>query len=91
MLEVVMALDFVGIDPDTPENGCPAVFVEDELHEFWFQGPVATDPAELAKVAEHSPLRPGEAVVKIPDRMAAIIAEAVNGKYERGRRGPGEH
>lgn len=86
-----MALEFAGIDPDTPENGCPAVFVEDELHEFWFQGPAVTAPAELAKVAEHSPLRPGEVVIRTPARMAAIITEALNGTYERGRRGPGEH
>jgi hypothetical protein len=30
-------------------------------------------------------------VVKLPPAMKAIILEAVNGTYERGRKGPGPH
>jgi hypothetical protein len=83
-----MRLSFVGISPD---SGCPAVFVDEDTGEFWFQGDTVTDPAALAEVARHSPVRAGESVVRLPPVMAAIIVEAASGRYERGRRGPGEH
>jgi hypothetical protein len=86
-----MRLSFVGITPDTPTNECPAVYVDEDTGEFWFQGETVTDPAMLAEVATHSPIGANEAVVKLPPVMAAIIREAVNGTYERGRRGPGPH
>ncbi|SDG23446.1 hypothetical protein SAMN05421505_102343 [Sinosporangium album] len=52
-----MRLSFVGITPVTPVNECPAVFVDEETGEFWFQGETVTDPEALAKVAAHSPTR----------------------------------
>jgi hypothetical protein len=86
-----MRLSFVGITPDTPTDECPAVYVDEDTGEFWFQGDTITDPAMLAEVATHSPIGPNESVVKLPPIMAAIILEAVNGTYGRGRRGPGRH
>ncbi|MEV5569318.1 hypothetical protein AB0L06_04655 [Spirillospora sp. NPDC052269] len=73
-----MRIRFVGIDPDTGGNNCPAVFVDEDTGDIWFQGDAVTDPAALAEVAKHSPLGESEVVVKLPPRMAAIIREAVD-------------
>lgn len=86
-----MRLSFVGITPDTPVNECPAVYVDEDTGEFWFQGETVTDPIALAEVAAHSPIGVNESVVKLPPIMASIILEAVSGTYERGRQGPGQH
>ncbi|GAA2442571.1 hypothetical protein GCM10010191_68620 [Actinomadura vinacea] len=81
-----MALDFVGVDPDNPTDECPAVFVDAESGDFYMQGETVTDPETLAWINSDSRIMPGESVVKLPRRMAAIILEAVNGTYEPGRR-----
>jgi hypothetical protein len=87
----MMRLSFVGIDPGSPDNGCPAVFVDEDTGDLWFQGETVTDREALAQVARHSPLGPAEAVVRLPAVMKAFIVEAANGTYERGRQGPGPH
>ena len=86
-----MRLSFIGITPDTPSNGCPAVYVDEDTGDFWFQGETVTDPDALALVARHSPIGTGEAVVRLPAVMGAIVLEAASGTYERGKHGPGEH
>jgi hypothetical protein len=86
-----MRLSFVGITPNTPDNECPAVYVDEDTGDIWFQGEAVTDPDQLAEVTSHSPIGPKESVVKMPPVMKAIILEAVNGTYQRGRRGPGQH
>jgi hypothetical protein len=87
----MMRLSFVGITPDTPDDNCPAVFVDEDTGEIWFQGETVTDPAALAEVGRHSPIGPGESVVKLPAVMKDILVEAASGTYERGRQGPGRH
>lgn len=86
-----MRLSFVGITPNTPDSECPAMYVDEDTGDLWFQGETITDPEALAEVAGHSPIGTRESVVKLPPVMAQIIMEAVNGTYERGRRGPGVH
>lgn len=86
-----MRLSFVGITPDTPDDGCPAVYVDEDTGDIWIQGPTVTDSRALAEVAGHSPIGPGEAVVKVSPVMKSFIMEAVNGTYERGKKGPGPH
>ncbi|WP_243718290.1 hypothetical protein [Actinomadura sp. 7K534] len=90
-LEAVVRLSFVGITPDTPTNECPAVYVDEDTGDVWFQGEQVTDPRALAEVDGHSPIGEHEVVVKLPPVMRDIILEAINGTYERGRRGPGRH
>ena len=46
-----MRLSFVGITPDTPDSQCPAVFVDEDTGEIWFQAETVTDPAELVRRA----------------------------------------
>jgi hypothetical protein len=86
-----MRLSFVGITPDTPDNGCPAVYVDEDTGDIWVQGEMVTGAAALAEVALHSPIGAGEGVVKLPPVMRSFVMEAVNGTYELGRRGPGPH
>jgi hypothetical protein len=40
-----MRLDFVGVDPDNPNDQCPAVFVDPDTGDFYMQGETVTDPA----------------------------------------------
>jgi hypothetical protein len=86
-----MRLSFVGITPDTPDSQCPAVYVDEDTGDIWFQGPAVIDRRALAEVARHSPIGATESVVRLPAVMGPIIMEAVSGTYERGRRGPGPH
>jgi hypothetical protein len=91
ILEGIMRLSFVGITPDTPDNGCPAVYVDEDTGDIWIQGPAVTDSGALAEVERHSPIGAGEAVVKVPPVMRSFVMEAVSGTYEHGRQGPGPH
>src|ERR1700677_3677020 len=84
-LEGIMRLSFVGITPATPDNGCPAVYVDEDTGDIWIQGPAVTDSGALAEVERHSPLGAGEAVVKVPPVMRSFVMEAVSGTYEHGR------
>lgn len=84
-----MSVDLVGTDPKSPVEKCPAVLVDRETGDFYFQGKIVTDPLILARIAEHSPIGVDEAVIRQPARMAPIIAEAAAGAYEPGRQGPG--
>jgi hypothetical protein len=89
--EGIMRLSFVGITPDTPDNGCPAVYVDEDTGDIWIQGPAVIDSGALAEVERHSPIGAGEAVVKVPLVMRSFVMEAVSGTYEHGRQGPGPH
>ena len=69
---------FIGIDPDTGTENCPAVFIDPQSGDFLFQGWTVTDPDILAQVAAHSPIASFESVVRLPARMKTIIMEALN-------------
>jgi len=73
-----MRLLFVGIDPDTDSDNCPAVFVDADTGDLLLQGQTVTDPHTLADVARHSPIAGHESVVRLPARMRPIILEAVS-------------
>ncbi|MGH3645916.1 MAG: hypothetical protein ACRDTM_01880 [Micromonosporaceae bacterium] len=72
-----MALRHVGIDPETGGDHCPTVFVDEDTGDFVFQG-WKLDGATMAQVKAAGSLPDYETVVRLPRRMAAIIAEAVN-------------
>jgi hypothetical protein len=74
-----MALRFIGIDPATDKDNCPAVFVDEETGDLVFQGPTVTDPQTLAEATSHSRLAAHESVVRLPARMRQIVLEAVRG------------
>jgi hypothetical protein len=77
--EYLMALRFVGIDPETGGDHCPAVFIDQETGDFLLQGWTVTETDTLADIAGHSPIADNESVVRLPARMRAIFQEAVNG------------
>lgn len=72
-----MDLEFIGIDPGTDSDNCPAVFVDQESGDLVFQGWTVTDPHDLTVMAAHSPMGTGESVVRLPARMKSIILEAI--------------
>jgi hypothetical protein len=81
-----MALRFIGIDPETGGDNCPAVFIDEETGDFLLQGWTVTDPDVLATIARRSPIADNESVVRLPARMRAILQEAVNGQGARLQR-----
>lgn len=83
-------MDFIGIDPESKADECPAVFVVPETGDFRFRGKVVTDLAVIAEMNEHAGKSKEEADIWLPARMAPVIREALDG-YEQGRQGPGQH
>jgi hypothetical protein len=81
------APDFVGSDPGSEDEKCPAVFADETG--FYFQGKRVTDPVALGSLGEHISLGDDEEVVWLPAGMASIIAEAVTRTYDKERTGPG--
>lgn len=76
-----MSLQFVGIDPQTGDGESPTVWVDQEKQEFVFQGweADAETTAECAafELPGHAVGIPaGEAVIRIPARMAQMIRKA---------------
>jgi hypothetical protein len=47
-LEGDMRLDFVGVDPENPDDQCPAVFRDPGTGDFYMQGETVTSPGILA-------------------------------------------
>jgi hypothetical protein len=78
--EIAMALEFVGKDPESDTNNCPAVFIDDETGDFLLQGWTVTDAATLAESRSHSPQADNESLVRLPARMRAILLEALHGQ-----------
>ncbi|WP_432189943.1 hypothetical protein [Streptomyces sp. Tue6028] len=78
-----MPLLFVGIDPNTGDKQSPTVWVDQEKQEIVFQG-WKTDPElEAECTAFEMPghaqgIPDGEAVIRMPARMAHMIREACN-------------
>ncbi len=72
-----MALKFVGIDPDTPNSGCPSVWVDEVTGDLIFQGSEELDEANRTLIAARSPILPNERIIRIPNRMRHIVAQAL--------------
>ncbi|BCM65783.1 hypothetical protein EASAB2608_01117 [Streptomyces sp. EAS-AB2608] len=74
-----MAVEFVGIDPNTDRDHCPTVWADTEAQEILFQGwkPSAETQAECEGTSPANGSVPdSEAIVRIPARMIAMIREA---------------
>jgi hypothetical protein len=80
---------FVGMDPTSPQNECPAVYVDPLTGDFLFQGRVVTDKQLLERINGNAPIGADEAIVWHPARMADTILKAINGVYGEGLDGPG--
>ncbi|MEU6122846.1 hypothetical protein [Streptomyces sp. NPDC047123] len=82
-----MAVEFVGIDPDTDRDHCPTVWADAEAQEVLLQGWKPT-PETQAECEATSPANGSvpetEAIVRIPARMIPVIREACDA-VERAR------
>lgn len=72
-----MALRFIGIDPNTGQDNCLAVFVDEETSDLLITGLKVSDPQILREVTSYSPIADHEAVVRLPARMRHIVMEAL--------------
>ncbi|NXY97935.1 hypothetical protein HYE82_26885 [Streptomyces sp. BR123] len=70
-----MSLMFFGKDPDTDEDHCPTVWVDDKTADLVLQG-WKTDEATEEKCLIFGPIPDTEAVIRIPARMVPQIRKA---------------
>ncbi|UUU28030.1 hypothetical protein [Streptomyces sp. DSM 40750] len=84
-----MALEFVGIDPETTGGGSPSVWVDEETADLILQGEEAdkllkAQVSETEWVAGHDTGIPAhETVIRIPARMVPILREACDVAEQR--------
>ncbi|MFI9584061.1 hypothetical protein ACIHCQ_19955 [Streptomyces sp. NPDC052236] len=84
-----MPLDFIGIDPNTGDEGSSTAWVEQETADLILQGETAEEalravisktqwvPGHAAGIPEH------ETVIRIPARMVPILRRACDAAEER--------
>ncbi|MFD5466800.1 hypothetical protein ACFWIQ_28825 [Kitasatospora sp. NPDC127059] len=74
-----MAVEFVGIDPNTDRDHCPTVWVDPVAQEILFQGwnphPQTQADCEGSSPA-NGPVPGDESIVRLPARMVPMIREA---------------
>lgn len=70
-----MALRFIGKDPDSPNNGSPTVWVDDEDGSIVIQGWKIEDGPTLATIEATGPVPSHETVLRLPRRMAPFLRE----------------
>ncbi|MEV5680927.1 MULTISPECIES: hypothetical protein [unclassified Streptomyces] len=74
-----MAVEFVGIDPNTDRDHCPTVWADTEAQEILLQGwkPDARAQAQCEATSPANGSVPeGEAIVRLPARMIPVIRGA---------------
>lgn len=74
-----MSIHFYGQDPNTDGDDCPSVSVDTATGDFLFVGKTEHDAQTLREIVSHSKIGTDESTVRIPARMAPIIAEALRG------------
>jgi hypothetical protein len=74
-----MALKFVGKDPDSPNNGSPTVWVDEQDGSIVIQGWRIADEHTMSEIEAVKPVPGHETVVRVPARMAAFLMEACGG------------
>jgi hypothetical protein len=73
-----MALRFIGVDPDSPNNGSPTVWVDEDDGSIVIQGWKA-DESTMSEVTAVKPVPDHEAVIRVPARMKQFLMEACGG------------
>lgn len=71
-----MSLRYVGKDPNSEEENCPSVLVDEQTGDYVLQGWTA-DGATLAECETFGPIAPNESVIRIPARMTELLKEAI--------------
>ena len=70
-----MALRFIGKDPESPNNGSPTVWVDEDDGSIVIQGWKITDDSTISEITETGPIPDYETVVRLPARMAPFLLE----------------
>ncbi|MEU1018011.1 hypothetical protein ABZ383_06235 [Streptomyces sp. NPDC005900] len=74
-----MNIHFVGIDPETDEDGCPTVWVDANAGDLLIQSYKTDNETRVtcdALSPARAPIPPGETIIRIPRRMIPIIRKA---------------
>ena len=74
-----MALRFIGKDPDSPNNGSPTVWLDENDGSIVIQGWRITDESTLAEIAADKPIPDHETVIRLPVRMVPFLMEVCGG------------
>ena len=77
--KAVVSLRFIGVDPDSPNNGSPAVWLDEADGSIVIQGWKITDEHTMSEITAAKPVPDHETVVRVPARMAAFLMEACGG------------
>ena len=70
-----MALRFIGTDPDSPHNGSPKVWLDEDDGSIVLQGWKITDEATMTQVTAKGPIPDHETVLRLPSRMTPFLRE----------------
>ena len=73
-----MSLRFIGKDPDSPNNGSPTVWL-DEDGSIVIQGWRIADEHMMSEITAAKPIPEHETVIRVPARMAPFLMEACGG------------
>ena len=79
---------FVGIDPETDEDGCPTVWVDTDAEDLLIQSYRADDETTVrcdGLSPARAPIPPTETIIRIPLRMLPIIRKACDELESRVR------
>jgi hypothetical protein len=77
--KALMSLQFIGRDPDSPNNGSPTVWLDEDDGSIVIQGWKIADVLTMAEIEAAKPVPDHETVVRVPARMAAFLMEACGG------------
>ena len=81
-----MALRFIGVDPDSPNNGSPPVWLDEDDQSIVIQGWEVTDDHTISEITAARPIPDHETVVRLPARMAPVLLEVCGGDGTGGIR-----
>ncbi|MET9347704.1 hypothetical protein [Streptomyces termitum] len=79
-----MALQFIGVDPESGHTGSPTVWVDTETGDVIVQSYIADEATRAECIDRNAPghdkiIPEGETVVRLPAHMRAILKEAIDG------------
>jgi hypothetical protein len=83
-----VTLRFIGVDPDSPNNGSPTVWLDDADGSGVIQGWKITDERTMSEITAAKPVPDHETVVRVPERMASFLMEACGGETPGVRSAP---
>jgi hypothetical protein len=71
--EIIMALRYLGIDPNTDGEHCPTAWLDEATGDYVLQGWRVTDTRTMAEIGE---VPADETVIRFPKRMTRFLLEA---------------